>query len=156
MMLYVKEQVQPDRCIILSSTLNCCRFIILILLSTGRWSQFVAETCCRVITAVKRFSKAEEQPSEAEEALLFWVNQSLHALRFTSSVKPHLGEIHPWLHSLHHYITFWVNKSLPWALVFHHTDSKKCFGLFCWTSYLVDFPIFKHDSVKLSATLHFN
>merc|ERR1719264_2395037 len=47
MMLYVKEQVQPDR----------------------------------VIAAVKRFSKAEEQPSEAEEALLFWVNQSLHALR---------------------------------------------------------------------------
>ena len=35
-----------------------------------------------MITAVKRFSKAEEQPSEAEEALLFWVNQSLHALRF--------------------------------------------------------------------------
>ena len=35
-----------------------------------------------MVTAVKRFSKAEDQPSEAEEALLFWVNQSLHALRF--------------------------------------------------------------------------
>ena len=34
------------------------------------------------MAAVKRFSKAEDQPSEAEEALLFWVNQSLHALRF--------------------------------------------------------------------------
>ena len=32
MMLYVKEQVQPDRCILINSTLNCRRFIILILL----------------------------------------------------------------------------------------------------------------------------
>lgn len=39
-----------------------------------------------MITAVKRFSKAEEQPSEAEEALLFWVNQSLHALRFATTL----------------------------------------------------------------------
>jgi calmodulin-regulated spectrin-associated protein len=47
MMLYVKEQVVPDR----------------------------------VISAVRRFSKAEEQPAEAEDALLCWVNQSLHAVR---------------------------------------------------------------------------
>ena len=46
---------------------------------------------CRVITAVKRFSKAEDQPSEAEDALLFWVNQSLHALRFTIVVLLCLG-----------------------------------------------------------------
>ena len=48
-----------------------------------------------MITAVKRFSKAEEQPSEAEDALLFWVNQSLHALRFTI-VKTAL----PWIHKI--------------------------------------------------------
>ena len=44
-----------------------------------------------MITAVKRFSKAEDQPSEAEDALLFWVNQSLHALRFTIVVLLCLG-----------------------------------------------------------------
>ena len=54
-----------------------------------------------MITAVKRFSKAEDQPSEAEDALLFWVNQSLHALRFTIVVLLLIVKTAlPWIHKL--------------------------------------------------------
>lgn len=36
----------------------------------------------RVLSAVRRYSKTEDVPSDSEEALIFWVNQSCQAVRW--------------------------------------------------------------------------
>jgi hypothetical protein len=37
----------------------------------------------RVLAAVRRYSKTEDAPAHSEEALLFWVNQSCQAVRYS-------------------------------------------------------------------------